>query len=220
MGKLAGKAVVVAGTENVVGRAVVAAVAAAGGRVHEIGAISALDPAAWDESFDQSHSRFGSVDVFINARHMVQSRSIGATSAGQFTSDVFDLAAAGWLAQKHAILALRKSGGGVIVSILSVLARVAAPNAAALSAAARGLLMSSKSAALECARAGDKIVVNAVLAGRIEGDSHHWPDGGLLPTAPPVTADEVAAAALYFATDGAAYVTGAEIPVDGGFLAS
>lgn len=220
MEKLAGKAVVVAGAENLIGRAVVAMMSAAGGRIHEIADIESLDPAAWDAAFERCRARYGSVDVFVNAYHRFTAQPIATTALTDFTSGVFDLGAGGWLAQKHGILALRKSGGGAIINILSVLARVAAPDCAALAAMSRGLLMATKSAALECARAGDKIVVNAVLAGRIEGDVAHWPDGRLLPTAPVVTPDDVAAAALYFATDGAAYMTGAEIPVDGGFLAS
>jgi NAD(P)-dependent dehydrogenase (short-subunit alcohol dehydrogenase family) len=108
----------------------------------------------------------------------------------------------------------------VVVHVLSVLARVAAPGVAALCAASRGLLMSAKSAALECARARDGVLVNAVLAGRIEGDPEHWPDGSLLPAAPVVTVEEVAAGVRFMAREGAAYMTGADLPVDGGFLAS
>ena len=84
-------------------------------------------------------------------------------------------------------MALRKNNGGVIINVTSVLARVAATDCAPVCAAARGVLMSTKSAALECAKAKDNIVVSAVLAGRIEGDPEHWPDGRLLPDAPIIT---------------------------------
>jgi NAD(P)-dependent dehydrogenase (short-subunit alcohol dehydrogenase family) len=220
MGDLSNKAVVVAGADNVVGQAVVEAAAAVGGRVHAVTAIDALDPTAWDAVFSACRGRFGSVDLFVNAQSRVTARALSSTSTTDFAAEFNDVATAGWLAQKHAILALRQSGGGAIVNVISVLGRVAAPAGAALCAASRGLLMSTKSAALECARAGDKIVLNTVLAGRIDGDLAHWPDGRLLPGAPAVTPAEVAAAVIYFITGGAAYMTGAEIPVDGGFLAS
>ncbi|MBK6598114.1 MAG: SDR family oxidoreductase [Proteobacteria bacterium] len=41
----------------------------------------------------------------------------------------------------------------------------------------------------------------------------------MLPGAPSVSPDAVAAAVLFLATDGAAYMTGVELPVDGGWLA-
>ena len=79
--------------------------------------------------------------------------------------------------------------------------------------------MSARAAALECAKAGDGIVVNTVLAGPVQGDDGRcFPPTDLLPDALPVTPQDVAAAVLFYATDGAAYMTGTELPVDRGML--
>lgn len=218
------RAVFVAGVDNVVGQAVVARFRADGARVFSaaevMGPQSGLDPSAWGKAFERCRETLGPPAVVVLARHPLQRGHLESTSRASFAAAFLDHGTAGWLAQQQAILALRAAGGGVLVHVLSVLSRVAAPGAAALCASSRGLLMSSKSAALECARARDGVVVNAVLAGRIEGDPQHWPDGSLLPTAPVVTAEDVAAGVRFMAGEGAAYMTGAELSVDGGFLAS
>ncbi len=215
MGGLSGKVVIVLGAENSVGGAVIATFRNAGATVIPLVALAA-DETIWAKAF----SDVGRFAIFVNAAHSCETKSIADLDPNTFMSVFNGIAETAWLAQKHAVLALRKNNGGVIINVTSVLARVAAANCAPVCAAARGVLMSTKSAALECAKAKDNIVVSAVLAGRMEGDPEHWPDGSLLPGAPTVTPEDVAAGVLFLATDGAAYMTGVEMPVDGGFLAS
>ena len=79
--------------------------------------------------------------------------------------------------------------------------------------------MSARAAALECAKAADGIVVNTVLAGPVVGDHGRcFPASAVLPESPMVSPEDVAQAVLFYATDGAAYMTGTELPVDGGRL--
>jgi len=219
MSRLKNKIAVVLGADNSVGRAVTEVCRREGASVVPL-APTASDEAAWAEMFSGIAASRGRIDVVVNASHKVRRASIAETDADQFMAAFDVLAETAWLAQKHAVLSLRKTGGGVIINVTSILARIAAPDCASLCAAARGVLMSTKSAALECAKAGDKIVVSAVMAGRIENDPDHWPDGKLLPAAPIVTAEDVAEGVVFLATDGAAYMTGVEMPVDGGYLAS
>ena len=214
MGGLSSKVVIVLGAENSVGRAVITTFRNAGAKVIPLTAVTADE--AWAKAFSDVE-RFA---VFVNAAHSCQAKPIAELDADEFMSVFNSIGETAWLAQKHAVMALRKNNGGVIINVTSVLARVAATDCAPVCAAARGVLMSTKSAALECAKAKDNIVVSAVLAGRIEGDPEHWPDGRLLPDAPIITPEDVAAGVLFLATDGAAYMTGVEMPVDGGFLAS
>lgn len=215
MSGLSGKVVIVLGAENSVGRAVIASFQNAGATVIPL-AVTSADEVVWAKAF----SDVGQFAIFVNAAHSSEAKSIADLAPNTFMSVFDSIGETAWLAQKHAVLALRKYNGGVIINVTSVLARVAAANCAPVCAAARGVLMSTKSAALECAKAKDNIVISAVLAGRMEGDPEHWPDGRLLPGAPIVTPGDVASGVLFLATDGAAYMTGVEMPVDGGFLAS
>ncbi|MSO97743.1 MAG: SDR family oxidoreductase [Rhodospirillaceae bacterium] len=216
MGRLAGKIAAISG-ENSVSRAVAALCQQEGASVMTL---AGGDEAAWDSAFANIISKHGRVDLVVNAAHRCMRTPIAQQNAQQFMSVFDEIGETAWLCQKYAIMAMRRSASGVVINVSSVLARVAAPGCAALCAADRGVLMSTKSAALECAKAKDNIIVSAILAGRIEGDPAHWPDGSLLPNAPIVTPEDVASGVLFLATDGAAYMTGVELPVDGGFLAS
>jgi NAD(P)-dependent dehydrogenase (short-subunit alcohol dehydrogenase family) len=218
MGRLNGKIAVICG-DNAVSRAVIDLCRCEGATVVPL-MLSGRDEEAWAAEFARIAAQHGRVDVVVNAVHRSQVASISEQSADQFMSVFDDIGETAWLCQKHAIMTMRKSGGGAVINVTSVLARVAAPGCAAICAADRGVLMSTKSAALECAKAKENIIVSATLAGRIEGDAAHWPDGSLLPHAPIVTPEDVAHGVLFLVTDGAAYMTGVELPVDGGFLAS
>lgn len=215
MDRLKGKVAVVTGCDNVVGQAVAAACRRDGATVIELSPLPP-DENAWAIALD----RLGRVNLIVNAQHRRGGGAFSTIDAAGFMAEFDAIATQAWLCQKHGVAALRRGGGGVLIQVASVLARVAAPGCAALCAAARGVLMSSKSAALECARAKDNIIVSAVLAGRIEGDPDHWPDGRILPRAPEVSAADIADGVIFLATDGAGYMTGVELPVDGGFLAS
>ena len=134
-----------------------------------------------------------------------------------------------FLCMKHEIAAMLESGGGAIVNTSSALGRVGIPNAAEYCASKGGVLGLTKGAALDY---GPKNVrVNAVLPGVIRTpmieslvaqpqfadllpalEARH-PIGRLgLPT-------EVADAVVWLLSDRASFVHGAEIAVDGGYLA-
>jgi NAD(P)-dependent dehydrogenase (short-subunit alcohol dehydrogenase family) len=123
---------------------------------------------------------------------------------------------------KYAIRAMR--GGGSIVTIASVMGVVGLPGTPAYSAAKGGVVQLTKVAALEYASAG--IRVNCVCPGMIEtpmiarttpaarsGFVARQPLGRM------GTADEVAEACLFLASDASSFTTGAVLPVDGGYLA-
>lgn len=174
-----------------------------------------LSDAGWQALVQRCLEELGRLDIFVCCAPRNPATAITGTSLAQFQDILYDSALKGWLGQKHAVLAMREHGrGGGIVHVTSVLARAAVENAAAQSAAEAGLLMSAKAAALECAKRGDGILVNTVLAGPIEEDGA----SNLLPEHAAVSASSVADAALFLLSDGADYMTGTEIAVDRGFL--
>ena len=175
-----------------------------------------LSDAGWATLMRQCLQKLGHLDIFICCAPRASGTPITDTSLDEFQATLYGSALTAWLGQKHAIMAMRAHGQpGAIVHITSILARSVAQNAAARSAAEAGILMSSKAAALECAKQQDNILVNTVLAGPIQEDGPQ----GLLRDSPLVGAADVAAAAVFLASDGARYTTGTELAVDRAMLA-
>lgn len=115
--------------------------------------------------------------------------------------------------------------GASIVTISSVEAAMAFPRHAHYAASKAAVESLTRSLALELGPHG--IRVNAVAPGLIDRDGlvDAWPEGyrwwtSTAPTGRPVTAQEVAAVVAFLLQDQATGVSGAVIPVDGGWSAS
>ena len=125
---------------------------------------------------------------------------------------------------------------GRIINIASAHALVASPDKSAYVAAKHGIAGLTKTVALEVA--ADGITMNAVCPGYVwtplvekqipetakaRGITEQQVINDVLlhaqPTKKFVTIDEVASLATYLASDGAASITGAIIPIDGGWTA-
>jgi NAD(P)-dependent dehydrogenase (short-subunit alcohol dehydrogenase family) len=119
--------------------------------------------------------------------------------------------------------------GGAIVCISSPFARVAAAGVGAYGASKAGVCSLVRSLAVDHAR--DGIRVNALLPGPTDTQlmwANVPPDGIArmraavhreVPLGRMAEPEEIARAALWLVSDSASYVTGAEIPCDGGVLA-
>jgi NAD(P)-dependent dehydrogenase (short-subunit alcohol dehydrogenase family) len=136
-----------------------------------------------------------------------------------------------FLSVKHAIPAMRRSGGGSIVIMSSVAGLRGSVAGSAYCATKGGVRLFAKAVAMECAWMRDNIRINTILPGII--DTPIW---AKLPARVPVidprelakavtplgragTAQDVADAALFLCSDAAAYMTGAELVIDGGLNA-
>jgi NAD(P)-dependent dehydrogenase (short-subunit alcohol dehydrogenase family) len=111
--------------------------------------------------------------------------------------------------------------GGAIVNVAPATATVGVAGQAAFCASANGVRMMTRGAALSCCEAKDRIRVNCVQAGQIEGT----PDGEVMasssvPLGRPGTVQDIAEAVAFLASDEAYYITGYVLPVDGGMLAA
>ncbi|WP_028221279.1 SDR family NAD(P)-dependent oxidoreductase [Paraburkholderia oxyphila] len=179
---------------------------------------------------ERAREAFGRIDgAFNNAG--VEQRNTALHELTQEQWDfVLDVNLKGvFFCLKHEIAAMLKSGGGAIVNTSSGLGRVAIPNAAEYCASKAAVLGVTKSAAVEYGARG--IRVNAVLPGiirtpMIESLIQQPQFSGLLPELEgrhPIgrlgTPNEVADTVVWLLSDRSSFVTGAEIAVDGGFLA-
>ncbi|WP_182481519.1 SDR family NAD(P)-dependent oxidoreductase [Nocardioides immobilis] len=128
-----------------------------------------------------------------------------------------------WLGMRAALPALVEFGNSSIVNICSVYAHLATPDAVAYHASKGGVLIMTRSTALEYVGRG--VRVNAVNPGAIDTlfAGSATPDAGAISSVVPLgrSADprEIAHASLFLASDDASYITGTEIVADGGWSA-
>lgn len=126
-----------------------------------------------------------------------------------------------FLSLQPALEGMRERGRGRIVAISSTAATDGLAGQASYAASKAGLLGLVRTLALELASAG--VTVNAVLPGMVETEKVAAMPGevreralGQVPLGRFAAVEEVAAVVAFLASDAAAYVTGAWLPVDGG----
>jgi NAD(P)-dependent dehydrogenase (short-subunit alcohol dehydrogenase family) len=132
-----------------------------------------------------------------------------------------------FLGLRYELPVMLKQGGGVIVNTASVAGLVGSRGTSAYTASKHGIVGLTKAAALEYAQAN--IRVNAVCPGvvrtpMIEGLFKVAPavEQGLIgaePVGRMADPAEIADAVLWLCSPGASFMTGAAVPVDGGYVA-
>jgi len=137
-----------------------------------------------------------------------------------------------FLGCRYAIRAMKGSGQGAIINISSRSGMVGIPGATAYAASKAALRNHTKSVALYCAQQGWNIRCNSIHPAAIltpmwepmlgEGPDREAHMAALVAETPQKRfgqPTEVAALAVLLASDEAAYITGAELTIDGGILA-
>jgi len=123
---------------------------------------------------------------------------------------------------QQAYASLVQAGGGSIINIASVSGVRPSPYTTVYGAAKAGLLSATRSLAMEW---GPDIRVNAIVVGLVKTEAavdHYGGEAGfervanMLPLKRMAEPDDVAQAALFLASEQAAYVSGASLEVDGG----
>lgn len=129
------------------------------------------------------------------------------------------------MSQKAALL-MKRNGGGSIVNTSSINGERPGPGQGIYSVTKAAVISMTRAFARECAPW--QVRVNAVLPGLTDTKFAAALIGNerilnmilpLIPMNRVATPEEIAPAILFFASDAASYVTGACLPVDGGFLA-
>jgi cyclopentanol dehydrogenase len=220
-----GAAVVATGRDAEAGARLTAAIEGAGGRAAFVRHDIRIE-ADWDAVVARAEG-FGPLDALVNNAGVFFVKPLEET-----TEDDFDLACqinleGTFLGVKSAFAAFARGGRpGSIVNVSSLMGQVGFPGATAYCASKGGITGFTKAAAIEGAAMTPKVRVNSVHPGVIWtpmitdqfGDDEALAESFAAETPLRIIGrpEYVADAILFLVSDDSAYVTGAELTVDGG----
>ena len=220
-------AVMVCGRNEPRGRKVVQAIRTAGGRA-EFTAVDVRAAGACDRLVSDTIERLGGLDVLVNNAGILYSATALDTTDEQWLDTMAVNVNALFYLSRAAIRHMKQKGGGAIVNIASEWGLNGEPNHLAYCASKGAVVQITRCMALDHAR--DNIRVNSVCPGEIHtrmvDDILSRKGGDLqrnlqelaagIPLRRLASPSEVAWCVQFLASDRASYVTGANLPVDGG----
>ncbi|HOG50298.1 MAG TPA: SDR family NAD(P)-dependent oxidoreductase [Lentisphaeria bacterium] len=173
--------------------------------------LNVMEPRQIAETAEAVLAEAGRVDILVNNAGKWPRGSILDTSDAQW-QEVIELNLTSVFRVSQAFLPnMRKNSYGRIINLGSIAGEVGLPGLCAYSAAKAGVIMLTKTMAMELATCG--ITVNCVSPGMI-ADAKQPHNGTWLGRTG--TGDEVARAIAFLASDDSDYITGVDFPVDGG----
>jgi 3alpha(or 20beta)-hydroxysteroid dehydrogenase len=175
----------------------------------------------WQAAIDHVRASLGHLDVLVNNAGIGIPGTVIDTPLSDYRR-VIDINQVGTFLGMHVGAPLmRDSGGGSIINVSSMMGFVGGAARVAYTASKFAIRGMTKVAAIELGPLG--IRVNSIHPGAIETDfirpeTRHLLPVDKLPLQRIGTADDVAKLALFLASDDAAYSTGSEFIIDGGWL--
>ena len=193
-------------------------------------------PLEIETMMERAHAAFSSVDVLVNNAGIQYVAPVDEFPVEKWNAILAINLTASFHTMRLALPAMKRNGWGRVINIASAHALVASPYKAAYVAAKHGIAGLTKTVALEVAEAG--ITVNAICPGYVwtplvekqipdtakaRGITEEQVIKDVLLAAQPtkkfVQVEEVAAFAAFLASDRGASITGAVLPIEGGWTA-
>jgi 2-deoxy-D-gluconate 3-dehydrogenase len=220
----AGAAVVIAARNAEKSRSAVRELETRGGAAHAVEA-DVTDERAVAAMVDATLARFGRLDILVNNAGTNIRRPAHELGAADWHKVLDTNLTSAFLCSKAVYPAMKRGGAGKIISIGSMMSIFAASFAPAYAASKAGIVQFTKSIA--CAWARDNIQANAVLPGwidtaltrraREEVPGLHDNVLRRTPAGRWGVIDDMAGVAVFLASPASDFITGAAIPVDGGY---
>jgi 3-hydroxybutyrate dehydrogenase len=206
-----------------------------GARVEFSGA-DMTDASAITGMIEAAKDAFGRLDILVNNAGIQHVAPIDEFPADKWDAILAVNLTAAFHASKAALPLMRAKGWGRIINIASTHGLVASPFKSAYVAAKHGLVGLTKVIALECAE--DGITCNAICPGYVltplvekqigeQAAAHGIPRQNVIediilaaqPTKAFIGIDHIAELAVFLCGDAASGLTGAALPIDGGWTA-
>ncbi|MCF4165161.1 SDR family oxidoreductase [Zavarzinia compransoris] len=194
--------------------------------------LNVADEADWTAATAAATARFGGLDFVLNAAGISHTASVAALEMEDWQTIVGVNQTGTFLGCKHGIQAIAATGrGGAIVNVSSVQGVHAHAASFAYNTTKAAVRMMSKSAALSGALFDPPIRCNTVIPGYVStpmlepvsllfGGREAMEEAMTrdVPLGRMCSAEDIAEAVLFFMSDKAAMITGAELVVDGGLI--
>jgi 3alpha(or 20beta)-hydroxysteroid dehydrogenase len=183
------------------------------------------DEGSWTEVVAAALARFGKLHILVNNAGTIARQGIVDTTLEAWNRTIAVNLTGAMLGMKHCAPAIRDSGGGSIVNISST-AGLTAHDDAAYTASKWGLRGLTKTAVLQFSQWN--IRVNSIHPGQI-ADTGFFRTGSeafahaarvAIPLHRQGTPKECADLVLFLASDESSFISGAEIAIDGGYIAA
>jgi NAD(P)-dependent dehydrogenase (short-subunit alcohol dehydrogenase family) len=181
--------------------------------------------AQWDQLAIFVRDHFGRLDILVNAAGVTQTQSGLHDLDLREWDRIIDVNQKGtMLGMRMAVNLMLREGSGAIVNISSIWGLVAGTGQIAYHASKGAVSVMTRNAAVTYAKRG--IRVNAILPGLIETEMVRDQNPEMRKATLDFTPmgrigqpEEIAKGVLFLVSDDASYVTGALLPIDGGFTA-
>lgn len=183
--------------------------------------LNVTDPTSIENALDFIRSEFGEIDILVNNAGITRDNLLMRMKDEEWSEIIDTNLTSVFRLSKAVMRAMMKKRYGRIITIGSVVGTMGNAGQTNYAAAKAGLIGFSKSLAREVASRG--ITVNVVAPGFIETDMTQAlteeQRSGILSQVPANrlgTANEIASAVAFLASDEAAYITGETLHVNGG----
>jgi 2-deoxy-D-gluconate 3-dehydrogenase len=183
------------------------------------------DKAAVAEMVARVKRELGRIDILVNNAGINIRKPPHSLELEEWSSVIDTNLTSAFLCSKAVHPVMKAGGGGKIINIGSMMSIFGASFAPAYAASKGGIVQYTRACA--CAWAADNIQANAILPGWIDTDltkrAREQVDGlhdkvlARTPAARWGAIDDFAGIAVFLGSSASAFVTGAAIPVDGGF---